>query len=340
MKSLSNSLSKHRTGKHTARPQLTLVIMAVLLFAMPVRADWYADARPMMGTEVSVRLWHDDADKGRSLVEAIFAEANRIDQLMSTYKEDSRISEINRYAATRPVVAGEELLQLIQRSLEVSVLSEGAFDITYESVGKHYDFRTNQRPDAGTIEAERDLIDYRLLRLDPDSGTVQFGAEGVRINLGGIAKGYVVERGVALLRAAGVRHAVVTAGGDSRLLGDRIGQPWMVGIRDPREDGKVAMTVPLQDEAISTSGDYERYFDEDGVRYHHIISPSTGNPASGVHSATVIGPDGVMTDALSTSVFVLGVDKGLRLIATLPGYEAIVIDEKGQIYFSDGLMQP
>lgn len=314
--------------------------MAVLLFAMPVRADWYADARPMMGTEVSVRLWHDDADKGRSLVEAIFAEANRIDQLMSTYKEDSRISEINRYAATRPVVAGEELLQLIQRSLEVSVLSEGAFDITYESVGKHYDFRTNQRPDAGTIEAERDLIDYRLLRLDPDSGTVQFGAEGVRINLGGIAKGYVVERGVALLRAAGVRHAVVTAGGDSRLLGDRIGQPWMVGIRDPREDGKVAMTVPLQDEAISTSGDYERYFDEDGVRYHHIISPSTGNPASGVHSATVIGPDGVMTDALSTSVFVLGVDKGLRLIATLPGYEAIVIDEKGQIYFSDGLMQP
>jgi thiamine biosynthesis lipoprotein len=114
----------------------------------------------------------------------------------------------------------------------------------------------------------------------------------------------------------------------------------MVGIRDPRKDGNVAMTVPLQDEAISTSGDYERYFDEDGVRYHHIISPSTGNPASGVHSATVIGPDGVMTDALSTSVFVMGVDQGLRLIATLPGYESIVIDDKGQIYFSDGLMQP
>jgi thiamine biosynthesis lipoprotein len=294
----------------------------------------------MMGTEVSVRLWHEDAKTGQNLVEEVFAEAHRIDLLMSTYKENSRITDINRRAASGPVVAGEELFQLIQRSLEVSELTNGAFDITYDSVGQHYDFHKQQRPDAATVETERTLIDYRLVRLDPASGTVAFSAQGVRINLGGIAKGYVVERGVALLRAAGVQNAVVTAGGDSRLLGDRHGQPWMVGIRDPRKDGNVAMTVPLQDEAISTSGDYERYFDEDGVRYHHIISPSTGNPASGVHSATVIGPDGVMTDALSTSVFVMGVDQGLRLIATLPGYESIVIDDKGQIYFSDGLMQP
>jgi thiamine biosynthesis lipoprotein len=294
----------------------------------------------MMGTEVSVRLWHEDAKTGQNLVEEVFAEAHRIDLLMSTYKENSRITDINRRAASGPVVAGEELFQLIQRSLEVSELTNGAFDITYDSVGQHYDFHKQQRPDAATVETERTLIDYRLVRLDPASGTVAFSAQGVRINLGGIAKGYVVERGVALLRAAGVQNALVTAGGDSRLLGDRHGQPWMVGIRDPRKDGNVAMTVPLQDEAISTSGDYERYFDEDGVRYHHIISPSTGNPASGVHSATVIGPDGVMTDALSTSVFVMGVDQGLRLIATLPGYESIVIDDKGQIYFSDGLMQP
>ena len=293
-----------------------------------------------MGTEVSVRLWHEDAATGKRLVEAIFAEAHRIDLLMSTYKDDSRISDINRRAATTAVIAGDELYMLIQRALEVSVLTNGAFDITYESVGQHYDFHKRQRPDASTVEAERALIDYRLVRLDPAMGTVAFAAQGVRINLGGIAKGYVVERGVALLRAAGVQHAVVTAGGDSRLLGDRRGQPWMVGIRDPRKDGNVAMTLPLQDEAISTSGDYERYFDEDGIRYHHIISPSTGNPASGVHSATVIGPDGVMTDALSTSVFVMGVDQGLRLIASLPDYESIVIDDQGQIYFSDGLTRP
>ncbi|MEO1065580.1 MAG: FAD:protein FMN transferase, partial [Actinomycetota bacterium] len=152
---------------------------------------------------------------------------------------------------------------------------------------------------------------------DPVGNSVRFLEPGVRINLGGIAKGYVVERGIDLLRRAGVSNAIVTAGGDSRLLGDRRGRPFMVGIRDPRVDGEVAISVPLEDEAISTSGDYERYFEEDGVRYHHIIKPSTGTPAAGVHSATVIGPDAVMTDALSTSVFVMGVDRGLKLIAGL-----------------------
>ena len=326
--------------KHSARRRVVLAMGALMAFSMPAAADWYADSRPMLGTEVSVRLWHEDPGKGRALVAAVFDEVDRIDRLMSTYKDDSRISEINREAASRPVVAGDELFRLIQRSLDISTLTRGAFDITYDSVGQHYDFHARRRPDAATVESSLDLIDYRLVNLDPAQGTVDFGADGVRINLGGIAKGYVVERGVDLLRVAGVRFAVVTAGGDSRLLGDRRGQPWMVGIRDPRKDGEVAMTIPLQDEAISTSGDYERYFDEDGVRYHHILSPSTGNPASGVHSATVIGPDAVITDALSTSVFIMGVDMGLRLIATLPDYESIVIDDQGRIYFSDGLTPP
>jgi thiamine biosynthesis lipoprotein len=176
--------------------------------------------------------------------------------------------------------------------------------------------------------------------LDKGQGTVSFEQQGVRINLGGIAKGYVVERGVDILRQHGVENGVVTAGGDSRLLGDRRGRPWMIGIRDPREDREVAISVPLEDEAISTSGDYERYFDEDGIRYHHIIKPSSGRPVEGVHSATVLGPDAVMTDALSTSVFVMGVDQGLKLIGCLPDYEAIVIDADGQIFYSTGLADP
>ena len=307
---------------------------------MPVRAEWFGDARPMMGTEVSVRFWHDDAAIGAQLVEEVFQEAERIDQLMSTYIEDSRISAINRLAASEPVVAGDELFMIIRRSLDISVLTRGAFDITYESVGQHYDFRNRQRPDSATVAAERKLINFRFVELDRAAGTVRFLEEGVRINLGGIAKGYVVERGVNILRGRGVRNAIVTAGGDSRLLGDRRGQPWMVGIRDPRNDGQVAISVPLEDEAISTSGDYERYFEEGDMRYHHIIQPSTGSPASGVHSATVFGPDAVLTDALSTSVFVMGVDQGLRLIGTLPDYESIVIDDAGRIYYSDGLQQP
>jgi thiamine biosynthesis lipoprotein len=196
------------------------------------------------------------------------------------------------------------------------------------------------RPSADTIEREKALIDYRLVQLDDTAQSIRFLKQGVRINLGGIAKGYVVERCINVLRYAGVTNAIVTAGGDSRMLGDRRGRPFMIGIRDPRDEGKVAISVPLEDEAVSTSGDYERYFDEDGVRYHHIITPSTGTPAHGVHSATVIGPDAVMTDGLSTSVFVMGVDQGLRLIAGLPDYESIVIDSDGRIYYSDGLEPP
>jgi thiamine biosynthesis lipoprotein len=314
--------------------------LVLLVFSSAAPAGWISDARPMMGTEVSVDLWSDDEQAGRQAIEAVFDEAARVDRLMSTYKEESEISSINRGAAVAPVVAGTELFRLIQRSLDISLLTHGAFDITYDSVGQHYDFRERRRPDAATIEAERGLIDFRLVRLDRAARTVSFAREGVRINLGGIAKGYVVERGVDILRSRGIEHAVVTAGGDSRLLGDRRGRPWMIGVRDPREDGKVAISVPLSDEAVSTSGDYERYFEEDGIRYHHIIKPSTGKPATGVHSATVIGPDAVITDALSTSVFVMGVEQGLELIGTLPDYESIVIDADGRLFYSSGLEQP
>jgi thiamine biosynthesis lipoprotein len=303
-------------------------------------ADWYGDARAMMGTELSVYLWSDDSTSGEALLEEVFQEAARIDRLMSTYRDDSEISKINRLAAKSNIPVSDELYQLIGKSLQISALTDGAFDITYDSIGQHFDFRSRQRPDEETTAAELENIDFRLLLLNDESQTIRFRKSGVRINLGGIAKGHVVERGVHLLRANGIRHAIVTAGGDSRLLGDRRGRPWMVGIRDPRKDGEVAISVPLEEEAISTSGDYERYFDEDGVRFHHIIHPATGNSVSGVHSATVFGPDAVMTDALSTSVFVMGVDKGLRLIATLPEYESIVIDANAQVFYSDGLQRP
>ena len=314
--------------------------MAIFLVSGVARADWHADSRPKMGTEVSVYFWHENEARGEAIIEEIFAEVDRINALMSTYVETSLISDINRRAADEAVFASEELFQLIRRSLDISVLTRGAFDITYDSVGQHYDFRERRRPDDATLEAERRNIDFRYVKLDQGKSTVRFVQQGVRINLGGIAKGYVVERGVDILRRHGIEHGVVTAGGDSRLLGDRRGRPWMIGIRDPRKDGDVAISVPLEDEAISTSGDYERYFDEDGTRYHHIIKPSSGRPVEGVHSATVIGPDAVMTDALSTSVFVMGVDAGLRLIGCLPDYEAIVIDADRQIFYSPGLADP
>ncbi|TVS14711.1 MAG: FAD:protein FMN transferase [Gammaproteobacteria bacterium] len=293
-----------------------------------------------MGTRIVVQLWHPDAEEGKRLVAAAMAEFDRIEALMSTYREDSEISRVNRYAAERPIPVSEELYDIVRQSIAMSRLTQGAFDITYESVGYLYAFRERQAPTDAQVDARLDAIDYHHLLLDPEARSIAFAMEGVRINLGGIGKGYACDRAVDLIRQAGVEHALVSAGGDTRLLGDRRGQPWVVGIRDPDDADAVVTRLALVDEAISTSGDYERYFEDDGVRYHHILDPATGRPSEGVRSVTIIGPDGTRTDALSTSVFVMGADAGLELIERLPDYEAIVIDSTRGVRVSGGLAPP
>ena len=159
----------------------------------------------------------------------------------------------------------------------------------------------------------------------------------MRIDLGGIAKGYAVDNCIAILQGLGIRNALVTAGGDSRLIGDRWGRPWTIGIRDPRRENGVIALLPLVDVAVSTSGDYERYFEENGIRYHHIIDPKSGDSARELQSVTIIGPDATTTDALSTSVFVLGLAKGLELVNRLPNIDAILVDSAGSMHYSEGL---
>lgn len=293
-----------------------------------------------MGTEVSVELWHEDEAAGRALVEQVLEEYRRIDRNMSTYKPDSEISLINQSAAERTLPVGEELLTLITRSLELSAASGGAFDITYESVGYLYDFRAKSRPTDAQIGDLLDAVDYRHVVVDAERSTIRFAAAGVRINLGGIAKGYAVERAAKMLREQGVEHALLNAGGDTRVLGDRRGQPWIVAIRHPRVEGEVFTRLPLVDEAISTSGDYERFFEEGGRRYHHILNPATGQPTEGMLSVTVVGPDATVTDGLSTTLFVLGVEAGLDLIEQFEGYEAIAVDFRGKLSYSSGLAPP
>jgi thiamine biosynthesis lipoprotein len=160
----------------------------------------------------------------------------------------------------------------------------------------------------------------------------------MRIDLGGFAKGHAVDNATAILRERGIRHAIVSAGGDSRVIGDRRGRPWTIGIRDPRRPGEMVAMLPLEDVSISTSGDYERYFDADGVRHHHLIDPATGRSPSGVHSVTILAEDGLTTEALSKCVFVLGVEKGLRLIESQRGVDAVVVDAAGALHYSTGLL--
>ena len=199
------------------------------------------------------------------------------------------------------------------------------------------DFRAHQRPTDIEIAERLGAVDHRHVVLDRAERSIFFKTAGVRINLGGIAKGYVVERAAAMLRERGVQHALLNAGGDTRVIGDRRGQPWIVGIRHPRVADEVVTRLPLVDEAISTSGDYERYFEENGRRYHHIINPATGRPTEGILTVTVIGPDGTLTDGLDTAIFVLGAEKGLELIESYPAYETIIVDAAGKVSYSKGL---
>jgi thiamine biosynthesis lipoprotein len=327
--------------RRALRYRATLAVAAfVTVVAFPARAEWVGDAIDLMGTRVSVELWADDAARGRELVAEVMREYHRVDDAMSTYKPDSEISRVNAHAAEAPMRIGRELFDLVERSLELSVASGGAFDITYDSVGYLYDFRARRRPTDGEIAARLGAVDYRHVVLDRERQTIFFATPGVRINLGGIAKGYVVERAAAMLRARGVEHALLNAGGDTRVIGDRRGQPWIVGIRHPRVADEVVTRLPLVDEAISTSGDYERYFEENGRRYHHILNPATGRPTEGVLTVTVIGPDGTLTDGLDTAIFVLGAEKGLELIEAYPEYETIIVDAAGQVSYSKGLVAP
>ncbi len=320
------------------RSSFWLCLLLFSIAAMPIaHAEWFGETRSKMGTRVEVQFWSADAKKAAVLMEASMAEIDRIEESMSTFRESSQISAVNREAAVRPVTVPEELFRLVERALDLSELTGGAFDITFDSVGQLYDFRGHQRPDDAQIAARLGSIDYHLVQTIPAERAIRFLQPGVRINLGGIAKGYTVEQVIGLLREAGVEHALATAGGDTRLLGDRRGRPWTVGIRDPDDKRGVVTRLALSDEAISTSGDYERFFVEDGIRYHHILNPSTGHSASMLRSATVIGPDATMTDGLSTSVFVLGPERGLALIDSLPDYEAIVIMPDHTVRFSSGL---
>jgi len=309
-------------------------------FARTAAGGWLKREEAIMGTAITVELWSEHRSAGESAIDAVMAEMHRIDRAMSPHKPDSELSRINRDAAIRPVPLSAEMARLLDRANDFATLSGGAFDISYAAVGQLYDYRQRTRPSDAALAHARTLVGYRGLILDMAARTLRFEREGMRIDLGGFAKGHAIDNAAQILRHRGIRHAMVSAGGDSRVIGDRRGRPWTIGVRDPRRPGEVAALLPLEDTSISTSGDYERYFEADGERFHHLIDPATGRSPRSVHSVTVLAEDGLTTEALSKCVFVLGVEKGLRLIESQRGVDAVVVDACGALHYSSGLLSP
>lgn len=318
---------------------LRWLCLVVCLLAPNADADvWKQHGFKPMGTQAYIEVRAKDDVQAQQAIAVVEAEFARVNALMSPWVESSELSLLNREAARQPVTVSAELWQLLARARQVSELSQGAFDITFASVGFKFDYRLHQKPTDAERKEQTQWINYRYVQLLPKN-QVKFSRPQVKIDLGGIAKGYTVEQSIQLLKKMGIRHALVSAGGDTRLLGDKAGRPWLVAIKHPRAEDKQVAQLPLVDQAISTSGDYERYFIEDGKRYHHILDPKTGQSPTELMSVSVIGPDATQTDALSTSLFVLGLERGMQLIEQIPGYDAVFIRSDRQMFFSKGLQQ-
>lgn len=313
-------------------------------------AQWVSAQWSVMGTSATLEYWRDDnlnsttesASLDNTLDDPIVTEVRhefeRLNQLLSPWIPESELAQVNARAAQEAVTISPEFMALLKKSEDYFLLTHGAFDISFASAGFLYDYRAGKSPNAEQLKKARQLIGFEHIKMTEN--TVRFTADGVSIDLGGIAKGYAIDQAVAVLRQHNIAHAYVALGGDSYVLGDRRGRDWQVGIQHPRNDKAVAMTLPVSDIAVSTSGDYERFFIRDGERIHHILNPGTGTPSKELVSVTIMTAHSIDADALSTSVFVMGPEKGLEMINQLEDVSAVLINPQGQVTYSDDLAEP
>ena len=271
---------------------------------------------------------------------AAFDEIDRLEALLSEWRETSEISAVNRAAGLAPVVVSAETFECVSGALEVSQLTDGAFDLTwaaFRGLWKFSDETPPRLPDPARIKAALLKVGFRKVKADKKARTLFLEQRGMTLGLGGIGQGFAVDRAVIILRAHGLSRFIVDGGGDLYVAGEKAeGRPWVIGVQHPRDRGRLVAELPLPEGAVVTSGDYERYFEIEGRRYHHIIDLRTGYPATGSVSATVFSADATLADALATGLFVMG-PKGLSKLEAMPGVEAAVFSPDGRIEFTSGL---
>jgi thiamine biosynthesis lipoprotein len=317
---------------------IILVITLFFFWYAKRRVASFGDVRLMLGTIVEITVYGEDEAALKLGVDAAFDRISEIEMIADRYTGESEITKVNRTAAKSPVKVSRELFDMLAISKDVSELTSGAFDVTTASLVDLWAFDTGGRLPT-EIEIDRTLsdVDFRGVILDEKNGTVSFGDSGVKVDLGGMAKGYAVGEALLILKEAGIESGVINAGGDMAILGDKMGKPWRIGVQDPRDPEGLCAVLSLSDTSVVTSGDYERYFEVDGIKYHHILDPHTGYPARKSISVTVIYDDAAWADALATAIFVLGPKDGIELAGGFPSCEALVVGPNENIYMTDGI---
>lgn len=293
-----------------------------------------------MGTLVFLTAVAPDEQLAHAAIEQGFTEIHRLEQILSTWIPDSELSRINAAAGQRAVKAGPETLELLKHSLEMARLTEGGFNVAIGPAVEAWNVsREGRIPTREELDATRSLMDLSAIHLDQEAGTVYLSRAGMRVDIGGIGKGYAADFAARVMQDAGASAGVVAISGDIKtfgLLPD--GQRFVFGIQHPRKENGITIgQLELEDEAVSTAGDYQRYFEKDGIRYHHILDPKTLQPARLSQSVTVVASTGVLADGLDTGIFVMGPERGLALIERLPGVEGVIVGAGGTVSVSSGL---
>ena len=293
-----------------------------------------------MGSSLRVAIWTTDEAPASAAADRVFREFDRLESLLSVWKPGSDVVRLNAAAGTQPVAVSNETLEVLTAARIGSERTNGKFDITFGALADVWKFdhdQDNSVPDRTAIETRLPFVDFQAVQVNAAERTAFITRPGVRVHLGGIGKGYAVDAAVALLRQQGFRDFLIQAGGDIYAAGTNNGTPWRLGIADPRGAHEAFAAVEVRDATFSTSGDYERSFIKDGVRYHHLLDPDLGQPARGCRSVTIVTSRATMADVLSTGVFIMGPEAGMALIETLPDVEGVIVTASNEVLISSGL---
>ena len=292
-----------------------------------------------MGTLVSITVVVSDQEAGHRAMQAGFNEIKHLERLLSTWHAESELSHVNAEAGHQPVQVSRETMEVVLRSLEMAQLTDGRFNIALGPAIEAWSVADRPRiPTAEELGQLKPLVDWTRVQVNQEAHTIYLPQAGMRIDVGGIGKGYAADRAVEQMKRVGAKGGVVALSGDIKAFGvlpQRDGFP--VGIRHPRQDDALIGIIDLKDEAISTAGDYERFFERDGIRYHHILDSQSLRPARGCQSVTVIATEGIVADGLDTGIFVLGPEMGMALVERLPNVEGIIVDSDGHVTVSSGI---
>lgn len=300
-----------------------------------------------MDTLIQITVYSENEAKGQKALKEAFGAFERIHDTTNRFQKNGQtatasndVVKINENAGTKPVAVSADTINMIERSHYFAGSSGGAFDVSVGPVMDLWGFGKSEQqvPSDEEINRALSLVDYNKVQVDPSNMTVFLTKPGMSLDLGGVAKGYATDEAVKALKEAGIQHAIINAGGNVYALGDKPdGSPWRVGVQDPRGEKSIIGILYVKDRAVVTSGDYQRYFEQEGVRYHHIIDPTTGKQARDVMQTTVVTDSATDADILSTSLFVLGAQKGMCFVKELPGTGAIFIGADRQVTYTENL---